>query len=165
MARPVSPPFESTSSWTSVTQSATTFGRLPGTVRISFRVGMAGNLHHRAPAWYACRDGPLLTFAARVARGADGAKFPELPRSVHPRRGADPDVRRAAHVGDEGRIAPVRVHPHVRDRRAAVWLAGRPPDPLLAGRHRRLRMERGDGGVRPRHQLPRALAGARSHGG
>ena len=53
-ARPVSPPFESTSSSISFTQSATTFGRFPGTSRMSFKFGMAPNLHHVHAAWYAC---------------------------------------------------------------------------------------------------------------
>src|SRR6185295_8701772 len=57
---------------------------VPGTVRISFSVGMAGNLHHRAPAWYACRDGPVASVASRGARGADGAEPAQLPRSVPP---------------------------------------------------------------------------------
>src|SRR4051812_47640658 len=60
IARPESPPFESTSSWTSEAQSATTFGRLPGTSRMSFSVGMGGNLHHTTAAWYASAMGRLL---------------------------------------------------------------------------------------------------------
>src|SRR5678815_5276486 len=116
MASPESPPFASTSSCTSVTQSATTFGRVPGTVRISVSVGMAGNLHHRAPAWYACRDGPVASVTSRGARGADGAEPPQLPGSVpavrrpagakrvaapfrYPRGGAADAVHRQLHAG------------------------------------------------------------------
>src|SRR6187402_1876055 len=118
MARPESPPFESTSSCTRVTQSATTFGRLPGTKRISFSVGMAGNLHHTKPPWYACRDGPDASVSPRGARRADGPELPQLPRSLHPRRGAAGHVGRPAHVGHAVGIAAVRVHPDLRDRLA-----------------------------------------------
>ena len=94
MARPVSPPFESTSSWTSATQSATTFGRVPGTVRISFRVGMAGNLHHRAPAWYAsamARLSPSPRAALAVLTGLNFLNYLDrfIPAAVLPAIVAD----------------------------------------------------------------------------
>src|SRR4029079_292956 len=116
MASPESPPFASTSSCTSVTQSATTFGRVPGPLRTSVSVGMAGNLHHRAPAWYACRDGPVASVASRGARGADGPEPPELPGSLHPGGGPAGHHQRSSAVGHTGGdggyvlYAPPRLH-------------------------------------------------------
>src|SRR6478609_8613730 len=71
-ANPVRPPFESTSSLMTCTQSATTFGRLPGTRRMSVRVAMARNL----PPLSFCRRR-----AAAVVRIAGMARQPS-PRAA-----------------------------------------------------------------------------------
>src|SRR6185295_12498320 len=160
MASPESPPFASTSSCTSVTQSATTFGRVPGTVRISVSVGMAGNLHHRAPAWYACRDGPVASVATRHPRGADGPEPPELPGSLHPGGGPAGHHQRSSAVGHPGGVAADVLHPLLRLRLAGVRLAGRPARALPAGGDRRGRLERGDRGVGPGPVLRDAGPGA-----
>src|SRR3954469_7981666 len=110
IARPESPPFESTSSWTSAVQSATTFGRLPGISMMSFSVGMGGNLHHTAPAWYACRDGTVAPVPSRGAGGPDRPELPQLPGSFPAVRGAARDQRLAAPVRHARGAAPVAVH-------------------------------------------------------
>src|SRR5262245_28900138 len=160
IARPESPPLESTSSWTNVAQSATTFGRVPGTVRISFSVGMAGNLHHHAPPWYAWRDGPVPSVATRDPRGADGPESPELPGSLHPGGGPARHHQGSAPVGRGGRLAADVLHSFLRRDIADIRLAGRSARAFPVGGDRCAGLERGDARIGPGHLVPHPGRGA-----
>src|SRR3954451_17448377 len=109
-ASPVRPPFESTSSLMSCTQSAITFGRVPGTSRISFSVGMAGNLAPLRTGVRVIRMSPYgpsgnPPLPPRRAVDPDGAELPELHRPVHPGRHPAHDPHAARPVGRQGRLA------------------------------------------------------------
>ena len=104
------------------------------------------------------RPGVVLDVSHRAQR-------PQLPRSLRRGRDAAAHPGRPRDLGHRGRAAPVGLH---RDLLAGVpdrGLARRPPPPHAHGRGRRLRLERGDAGLRPGADVRLPAAGPVDHRG
>ena len=151
MARPDSPPLESTSSSIRRTQSATPSGGCPGPAGCRSACSWRRNLHHRTGR----RGTPCPTMervtapSPRAALGVlTGLNLLNYLDRYIPAGGAAADHGRTSPLGRAGRVAAVAVHPRPTrwsrrwsagsgDRRARFALGGRRRDGLERGHLRR----------------------------